>query len=323
MQSFVDSLCQCFGTTGAKPGKGRGSTPLETLGSSAHGHEKYQPAATGPERVSEIPQQQHRTPSSPDGKRRTRSLALKGKQWDGLFTGDEQKQQQQQVKHRRVSSLDQAQALAKAKLTAKQQQSRNHKRKRASSRDDIFRSKQDPATVDRNPFSRFLSNNPALSNVLCFANPIRDSGDLMCDAGSVVSDSNTLNTAEDTITSTLYYEKTKLAGLKQKNPPVPLFNCFAVEPKDDIHKIVLTHSHSSVKLLDMYGSSSNNNNRGSSNGVILEEEIVAATATTPPITPAQPLPESSSPPPPIANVSSHSDSSKSNSSRGQAKTRRK
>ena len=59
------------------------------------------------------------------------------------------------------------------------------------------------------------------------------------DVASVVSDSNTLNTAEDTITSTLYYENTKLAGLKQTNPLMPLYNSHAVgHAKDDIHQIV-------------------------------------------------------------------------------------
>ena len=59
------------------------------------------------------------------------------------------------------------------------------------------------------------------------------------DVASVVSDSNTLNTAEDTITSTLYYETTKLAGLKQTNPLMPLYNSHAVgHAKDDIHQIV-------------------------------------------------------------------------------------
>ena len=295
MQNFVDSLCQCFGTTGPKPGTGRGSTPLESMGTSIR---NQHPPSEGPDPSRKNVELQQRTPSTSDGKRRTRSLALKEKQWDVLFAGDNTTQQP----HRRVSSMDQAQSMAKAKLaaaSAKQQQLRNYKRKRSCSRDDIFRSKQGPA-VNINPLSRFLSNNPVISNALCFANPIHSSPDL-CDAGSVVSESNTLNTAEDTITSTLYYEKTKLAGLKQKNPPVPLFNCFAVEPKDDIHQIVLTHSHSSVKLLDMYGRD---------NRIILEEED----ETTPPTTPARPpfdeVDGHRTPPPPITKLSS-SESSKS------------
>ena len=287
MQNLVDSLCQCFGAAVPQKGGGRADTSLESMCA--------QDTTAG--RVSEIKQ---RDPSTPEShKRRTRSL-VKNKKWDGLFTDDEQPVSKH---HKRGVSMDQAQAIAKAKLVAATSSKKNYKRRRTSSRDDIFRSKQGPA-ANSNPFSRFLSNNPAIVNALCFANPIRDSADL-CDAGSVVSDSNTLNTAEDTITSTLYYEKTKLAGLKQKNPPVPLFNCFAVEPKDDIHQIVLTHSHSSVKLLDMYGG------KKQSQQPIVEEVDIES---TPPSTPGRPPfrgaeGSDGTPPPPIANVSSDSSSS--------------
>ena len=124
------------------------------------------------------------------------------------------------------------------------------KRRRSGSRDGIFRSKREPAP-DANPFSRFLSCNPAVMNSLCFATPVQgDSFDF--DAASVVSDSNTLNTAEDTITSTLYYETTKLAGLKQNSPPMPLFNSHAVEAQDEIHRIVASRSHNSVNMLTTY-----------------------------------------------------------------------
>ena len=298
MQSFVDSLCQCFGTTGRKPGTGRGSTPLETMGTSSRSPQTPSPSSLGADPSRGDSQPHHRTPATPDGKRRTRSLALKDKQWDTLFVEGQQNSPQQS--HRRVSSMGPTQAMVQAKLVAATaKQNRTYKRKRSCTRDEIFRSKQGPA-VNSNPLSRFLSNNPVLGNALCFANPIRSSPDL-CDAGSVVSDSNTLNTAEDTITSTLYYERTKLAGLKQKNPPVPLFNCFAVEAQDDIHQIVLTHSHSSVKLLDMYSRE---------NHIILEDEDESTPPTTPARPPFQPVDGHHSPPPPIANLSS-SESSKS------------
>jgi len=299
MQNLVDSLCQCFGA--GVPKRSKGSTRVETYGS----QEKRRHARSEREQI-----------GTPDSKRRTRGLALKDQQWDAVFT-EEQKgsKQKHSPKHlRRGVSMDQAQAVAKAKLaaTVKPQRSRSHphKRKRSGSKDDIFRSKQGP-TTNSNPLSRFLSNNPAIGNALCFANPIRDSADdgCLCDAGSVVSESNTLNTAEDTITSTLYYEKTKLAGLKQKNPPVPLFNCFSVEPEDDIRQIVMTHSHSSVKLLDMYGNKKNGHQH-----VVLEDDESA----TPPSSPGRRADGqlvtggSDNTPPPIANLSSDSDSKSSN-----------
>lgn len=151
--------------------------------------------------------------------KRTRSLKLKDKQWDQLF--------------------DNKTALSQAKLAAAKTK-KAHKRRRSSSKEDIFRNKRQ--SQQATAFGRFLSSNPVVARSLCFANPIRDD-DSDYDASSVVSDSNTLNTAEDTMTSTVYYETTKLAGLRQTHPPMPLFNNYSVQ--DDIHKIVETGSHSS------------------------------------------------------------------------------
>lgn len=140
-------------------------------------------------------------PVTPDMKRRTQRLKLKDEQWDALF-GESPKKDRS-------------------------------KRKRCMP-NEIFRSKNKKAAA--NPFSRFLSNHPVIANSLCFATPIRDSDD--DDNNSVVSESNTLNTAEDTITSTQYYEQVKLAGLKQKNPPMPLFNSSQIETGDEIRQVL-------------------------------------------------------------------------------------
>jgi hypothetical protein len=180
-------------------------------------------------------------PPTPDVQRRTRSLALQDRQWDALFGEGAPSSPNVVTPHREVASIEEAHAVAKAKLA-------RPKRKRICTPDDIFRSKkpdrtpntpQAPETV----FSRFLSNHPALAHSLCFATPVRDSHE---DLESVVSDTNTLNTAEDTITSTLYYEQTKLAGLHQIHPPMPLFNHFAVE--QELSEIVASERHSSARL---------------------------------------------------------------------------
>jgi hypothetical protein len=114
-----------------------------------------------------------------------------------------------------------------------------------------------------NRFSRFLSTHPVIASTLCFATPVTDSTDEpesvdydvhdgfnnpnVDEATSVVSGDNTLNTAEDTVTSTLYYETTKLAGLSQTSPPMPLFKSFCVDECDDINRIISTHSHLTSK----------------------------------------------------------------------------
>jgi hypothetical protein len=232
MQNLVDSLCQCFGTA-PQP------NDLKTFHSSDN-------KRTGGSAQS--------TPTTPDMKRRTRSLALQDKQWDALFsTEGTYRHRSSSLQPPRQGGVEHAQVVARAKQAASQKARKvspnGGKRKRAGSRDDIFRSKREPAPAS-NAFSRFLTNHPVIINSLCFATPVRDSYEF--DAASVVSDSNTLNTAEDTITSTLYYETTKLAGLKQKNPPMPLFNSHAVEAKDEIHRIVTSRSHSSIKITDKY-----------------------------------------------------------------------
>jgi hypothetical protein len=176
-----------------------------------------------------------------DLQRRTRSLSLKDKAWDPLF-------EEQAPHHRRGVSLEHAQAVARAKLESQAELRHGNttttiKRKRPRSKDDIFRNKK-TTTPPENPFSRFLSNHPVVMRSLCFATPIRDSADeeYADDAASVVSDSNTLNTAEDTITSTLYYERTKLAGLEQKSPPMPLFHSQSV---NDVAQLNTARSRSS------------------------------------------------------------------------------
>jgi hypothetical protein len=274
MQNLVDSLCQCFGTASQpKDLKTFPSSDQQTGGSARS------------------------APSTPDMKRRTRSLALQDKQWDALFSPVVSAQQRN--RSQQGTAIEHAHAVAKAKQAASQKTRKGSppcKRKRTGSRDDIFRSKREPPP-NTSAFSRFLTSNPVIMNSLCFATPVRESFEF--DAASVVSDSMTLNTAEDTITSTLYYETTKLAGLTQKNPPMPLFNSHAVEARDDIHKIVTSRSHSSVKMFDMY-------KQHPDESIELEEE-----EDSPPASPNRrnDCPECEEVVPPITKLSS--DSSKS------------
>jgi hypothetical protein len=190
-------------------------------------------------------------------------------------------------------------AAAKAKQSAAR---KNQKRKRGRGccKDTIFRCKHPNNNNKSSPISTFLSNNPVFMRTLCFATPVRESVDA-ADDNTVVSESGTLNTAEDTISSTIYYERTKLAGLSQKNPPMPLFPTFQVGKEDAIQEIVKSHSHSSVKLLDMYRRQS------------LEDPIELSSDETPPVSPKRHEGEYHhhpiTPPPAVTNVSS--DSSKS------------
>jgi hypothetical protein len=229
MQTVMESLCRCFGTTPL-------STDIHTDVDSIQ--DPPRPASSG---------------STPDMKRRTRSLALKDKQWDALFSPEPFRSGKRDSKED-LSGLDieHAHAVAKAKLSGVASFRPKRKRSPSCSRDEIFRTKKpDASNKGRpSPFSRFLSNNPVLANSLCFATPVKGSTDEPDDSHSVFSNSDTVG--DDTMTSTLYYETTKLAGLTQKTPPMPLFNTYAVDERDDIHQIVASHSHTSAKMRNLY-----------------------------------------------------------------------
>lgn len=246
MQSLMDSLCRCFGTD---------EGPL--------------PTSTQPDHYTSGTKQSKRS-VTPDGTSRRKSSSQKnsreGPQWDGIFDCNAASHVVTSAATHCVAprpsggrppmgmTVEQAHAVAKAKLMANVPPASAPKRKRQTP-DDIFRSKKNTAPPSagggrpsKDAFSRFLSNNPVIANSLCFATPIRGSQDEELDCNSVVSDTNTLNTAEDTITSTLYYEQHKLKGMKQRNPPMPLFGAYEVKESDDIQEVATSEVYSSIKM---------------------------------------------------------------------------
>lgn len=259
MQDFVDSLCQCFGTN---------ISPSDSYRSTGQNS------------------QQQSDPNTQKVRRRRSSSSLRERQWDTIFTTARRTQRRNSgagsasEKNLSQNSLNERKSSSKSN-----QQTQNTstslpvafptKRKRSSgSRDDIFRTKSrtEPgtggtsstgATSPGNPFSRFLSNHPAIINSLCFATPIKgDSAEdnaftSRCGDGTPIDAQSVITACDDetddhTMTSTVYYETTKLAGLRQNSPPMPLFKHFAVAEKDDIHTIVASHSHSSARLIDVF-----------------------------------------------------------------------
>lgn len=163
-----------------------------------------------------------------------------------------------------------AQAVAQAKLAANPPRYRTKRKRSAQAREEIFRSKEDrrvgggrasgsspgsrPASsssaLPQTDFSRLL--NPSLA--LCFATPVRGTEEEPeeHDMRSVDnSDTNTLNTCEDTITSTLYFDS-KYAHIQESRPPMPLFSQFKVGRADDeIRTIMATDSHSSLRMIKL------------------------------------------------------------------------
>jgi hypothetical protein len=156
-----------------------------------------------------------------------------------------------------LRDTDQAYELATAKLASTS--FRKKRKSPATKRDEIFRSRdferRDKPEPETNSFSRFLGSHQGnLANALCFATPINDEEE----PNEIVkndSDCNTLNTAEDTVTSTLFFER-KYAHIVEHRPPMPLFSDFKVEDDyNELRRIVASDSHNSLKMIRLLGES--------------------------------------------------------------------
>ena len=227
-QNIFESVCRCFGHGTGSPNAG--------------------PTASGIGLTSSNSLEQAKKKSAEEsGKRRTNRLGLEGEQWDELF--EQKSQRPPKPASSPVNDLNTAQALAQAKLAANPPRYNRTKRKRPEkAREAIFRSKNihgEARASNPTTFSRLL--HPSLA--MCFATPIRGTDDEPDETRSVDnSDAGTLNTCEDTITSTVYYES-KIAHMTETRPPMPLFNQFKIGQKDEIRNIMAKDSHSSVNMI--------------------------------------------------------------------------
>lgn len=247
-QNLFDSVCRCFGHNPNSPNGGPTSSGIAPTSTKSLGSK-----------------QKTATPKTKDeshsqaGKRRTNRLGLQDEQWDELFEKSKTRPPKEagssgstpvNSNGNATNDLNTAQALAQAKLAANPPRYNRSKRKRPEkAREEIFRSKDVPAvrptTANPTSFSRLL--HPSLA--MCFATPIRGTEDEPDETRSVDnSDTNTLNTCEDTITSTVYYES-KLAHLTETRPPMPLFNQFKIGQRDEIRDIMTSDTHSSVNMI--------------------------------------------------------------------------
>jgi hypothetical protein len=278
-QNLFDNVCRCFGHTPANSTAGGDDAASVSHPTAASGN-----GATTPSRQ---PISQANSHSS-SGRRRTNRLGLNDREYDELFEKKNQQQEQQRnggaitnttPQHPKSSypprpEVDKeiAQAVAQAKLAANPPRYRTKRKRSAQTREEIFRSKDDrrgrggsgagspggggrrqssaPSALPQTDFSRLL--NPSLA--LCFATPVRGTEEEPeeQDLRSVDnSDTNTLNTCEDTITSTLYFDS-KYAHIQESRPPMPLFSQFKVGQADDeIRTIMATDSHSSLRMIKL------------------------------------------------------------------------
>ena len=238
-QTLFDSVCRCFGHTPP--------TPTGTGGQSS----ASQPIVTSNSHSSDV-------------KRRTNRLELKNKEFDALFENGKQHATEGGGKahsssrrsRQQANDLEHARALAKAKLAANPSRYRSKRKRSGKSKEDIFRTKQPidythtSSNSQQTTFSRLL--NPSVA--LCFATPIRGTEEELDEKvlrSTDNSDTNTLNTCEDTISSTVVFDS-KYSHVVETRPPMPLFNQFKIgHQKDEIRTIVATDSHSSLKMIKL------------------------------------------------------------------------
>jgi len=207
-----------------------------------------------------------------DNKRRSDRVAmgleLHDTEWDALFQEDPNtgKRTKPVYSENKAKAMDNeyARALAHVKQVANPSRRKPHtstkkKKTPAERKAEIFRTKANsesraakPANNNQpgNSFSRFLSRHEVMANALCFATPIRDKDeDDEPVRSSDTSAGGTLNTCEDTITSTIYWEQ-QYNHIIVNRPAVPLFNEFRVRD-DELRQIVASDSHNSCRMIQL------------------------------------------------------------------------
>jgi hypothetical protein len=278
-QTIFDSVCRCFGhaptTTAGLAGTASNTNashhqPATAADNSSQSSVKRRTNRLGlkDEQWDELFGNEKNLRTKDDNHNNNSHSTRKSGKASAAAAAKSQPQQQQQAHHHHHHPEDgAAQAVAQAKLAANPTKYHRSKRKRSvRSKEEIFRSKNNEdhapqhncsssptgvgcASVPPTSFSRLL--NPSLA--LCFATPIRGTEEEQEDMDTVKSldnsDTNTLNTCEDTITSTVYFEN-KYSHLVETRPPMPLFNQFKIgNEKDEIRQIMETDSHSSLKMI--------------------------------------------------------------------------
>lgn len=226
LQTVFESMCRCFGHDGDVDTRTANSNSSQGM--------------------------IHESSSQISAKKRASRLELKDKQWDELFektSKSPSKQSASPNNKRSVSNRNSSNGSGS-------QSSKQRKKGPDEARDEIFRmkAKEEKNYSATQGFARLW--NPYMA--LCFANPVRGASEEAAveKEDDIVSDTATLNTNEDTITSTVYFEN-KYSHITETRPPMPLFHQFKIgNEKDEIRNIMNSDSHSSVNMIRLLAQNS-------------------------------------------------------------------
>ena len=253
VQAVFDSLSRCFGATGhvnnnQSPQSDNYQVAYREDGtiqdSSGKSSNKYN------ENVEAL--DSHRRQGRPLG------IELNDEEYDNLFidisnrrgVNVENRTNGNTVSRRmRAPDMEVEYADVSAKLNEAAKPSRHASPRKIDRKNDIFRSRVAPSQS----FASRLLGRESFARALCFANPVHD-----CRTGGQgitktdTYGANTVNTAEDTLTSTVCFDA-KHSHLVEKRPPMPLFNRYKVEcnnhEDNTLIGIVNSGSHHSVHML--------------------------------------------------------------------------
>lgn len=278
MQALLESISRCFGAPmeGNGPPTHKSDGHIDQVGVLANGETE--------KNSSHLHKHKHRVDDNDvmDARRRqgrALGLELHDQEWDALFHREGMAKKKAQSgrhtspskqRHSRSNRLSPetkqnqastrpskkeldmdvgyAEVLAKAREAAKPSRHASPRKTPADRKAEIFRLKRN----QRSSFASKILGKDGVAKALCFANPVRgttgDADDKMnCDQ----SDIDTLNTADDTISSTLYFES-KFNSSMETRPPMPLFSQYKVECEDwkgnALMTIVATGSHQSMHM---------------------------------------------------------------------------
>lgn len=257
VQALLDSLSRCFGAPL------QGISARTAMGES-NGQNTQSNSGPGPT-LSGKSNRYAEDGEALDSRRkqgRALGIELHDQEWDALFADDPgvnrtggrgEKNDSENNRHSRSKKrgpnmeVGYADVLAKAKEAAKP--SKHASPRKVDRKNDIFRSRSVP-----NPsFASRLLGHDGFAKALCFANPVHDCSN--GGQGITKADSygaNTVNTAEDTLTSTVCFEA-KHSHLVETRPPMPLFDRYKVECDETqdnaLIGIVNSGSHHSIHML--------------------------------------------------------------------------
>jgi len=217
----------------------------------------------------------HESSSQISAKKRASRLELKDKQWDELFEKTSKSPSRQSPTKRSISNSN----TGSSSNNSSSQANKQRKKKPVEARDEIFRmkAKEDASNSASQGFARLW--NPYMA--LCFATPVRGaSEEVAVEETDLASETATLNTNEDTITSTVYFEN-KYSHITETRPPMPLFNQFKIgNEKDEIRNIMNSDSHSSVNMIRLLAqNNSNSSSNSNSNNQKGDDEVPDVTST--------------------------------------------